>query len=89
MDRMRHDRLRFGAFELDLRAQELRRQGRKVKLRGQPLQVLALLLEKLSRGRSFTRRSGPRTPSLISTTASTLPSRGFAKPWVTLPSTPR
>ena len=46
MDRIKHDRLRFGVFELDLRAQELRRQGRKVKLRGQPLQVLALLLEK-------------------------------------------
>jgi Tol biopolymer transport system component/DNA-binding winged helix-turn-helix (wHTH) protein len=37
---------RFGVFELDLRAGELRRQGRKVKLQEQPFQVLAQLLEK-------------------------------------------
>ena len=43
---MKHNLLRFGVFELDLRAQELRRKGRKVRLRGQPLQVLALLLER-------------------------------------------
>ncbi len=37
---------RFGVFELDLRAGELRRQGRKVKLQEQPFQVLAQLLER-------------------------------------------
>lgn len=36
---------RFGIFELDLRAGELRRQGRKVKLQEQPFQVLLQLLE--------------------------------------------
>ena len=36
---------RFGLFELDLRAGELRRGGLKVKLQEQPFQVLALLLE--------------------------------------------
>jgi len=36
---------RFGVFELDLRAGELRRNGVKIKLQEQPFQVLALLLE--------------------------------------------
>ena len=39
-------RRRFGAFEVDLSAGELRRNGFKVKLQEQPLQVLALLLER-------------------------------------------
>src|SRR5579864_7716592 len=38
-------RRRFGVFEVDLRAGELRRSGLKVKLQEQPFQVLALLLE--------------------------------------------
>jgi len=37
---------RFGVYELDLRAGELRRQGIKVKLQEQPFQVLTQLLEK-------------------------------------------
>ncbi len=37
---------RFGVFELDLRVGELRRNGLKVKLQEQPLQVLTLLLDK-------------------------------------------
>ena len=37
---------RFGVFELDLRAGELRRNGIKIKLQDQPFQVLALLLER-------------------------------------------
>lgn len=37
---------RFGVFELDLRAGELRRSGVKIKLQDQPFQVLALLLER-------------------------------------------
>src|ERR1700687_796095 len=35
----------FGVFELDLRAGELRKQGVKIKLQEQPLQILAMLLE--------------------------------------------
>ena len=37
--------VRFGTFELDLRAGELRRNGSKVRLQEQPFQVLTLLLE--------------------------------------------
>ena len=37
---------RFGVFELDLSAGELRKNGAKVRLQGQPFQVLALLLER-------------------------------------------
>ena len=37
--------LRFGNFELDLRAGELRRAGVKLKLSGQPFQILTILLE--------------------------------------------
>ena len=37
--------LRFGVFEVDLRTAELRKQGMKVKLCGQPFQILAMLLE--------------------------------------------
>jgi TolB-like protein/DNA-binding winged helix-turn-helix (wHTH) protein/Flp pilus assembly protein TadD len=37
-------RLRFGVFELDLRAGELRKHGLRVRLQEQPFQVLALLL---------------------------------------------
>jgi len=38
--------LRFGLFELDLRAAELRRNGVRVKLQEQPFQILAHLLER-------------------------------------------
>src|SRR3954470_13663231 len=37
--------VRFGVFEVDLRAGELRKQGVKVRLQEQPLQVLSALLE--------------------------------------------
>jgi Tol biopolymer transport system component/DNA-binding winged helix-turn-helix (wHTH) protein len=37
--------VRFGSFDVDLRAGELRKSGVKIKLQGQPLEVLALLLE--------------------------------------------
>jgi len=36
----------FGLFETDLRAGELRREGRKIRLQEQPFQVLAMLLER-------------------------------------------
>jgi hypothetical protein len=37
--------VRFGTFEVDLQAGELRKNGLKLKLSGQPFQVLAILLE--------------------------------------------
>jgi TolB-like protein/DNA-binding winged helix-turn-helix (wHTH) protein len=45
--------LRFDTFDLDLRAGELRKHGLKLRLQGQPLQVLAILLE--SAGNPVTR----------------------------------
>jgi len=41
-----NDKLRFESFELDVRAGELRKHGVKMRLRGQPLQVLEILLER-------------------------------------------
>src|ERR1700730_4972599 len=38
--------LRFGVFELDRRAGELRKKGMKVKLQGQPVEILVMLLER-------------------------------------------
>ena len=37
--------VRFGSYELDLRAGELRKQGVRIKLQDQPFQILAMLLE--------------------------------------------
>jgi len=43
----KHNRIaRFGVFEVDLSAGELRKNGAKLRLQGQPFQVLALLLER-------------------------------------------
>lgn len=39
-------RLRFGVFEVDIRAGELRKRGLQVRLQGQPFQVLSMLLER-------------------------------------------
>ena len=38
--------VRFGSFEVDLHTGELRKGGLKVKLHGQPFEVLAILLER-------------------------------------------
>ncbi len=38
--------VRFGVFEFDLRSGELRKQGRRIRLEGQPVQVLVKLLER-------------------------------------------
>ena len=43
----------FGPFELNLRTQEIRRHGTVVRLSGQPLQILEMLLER--RGELVTR----------------------------------
>jgi DNA-binding winged helix-turn-helix (wHTH) protein len=45
--------VKFGAFEADLTARELRKNGLKIRLQDQPFQVLALLLE--DSGRVVTR----------------------------------
>ena len=45
--------LRFGAYEFDLRAGELRKHGMRIKLQEQPCQILAILLE--HRGEMVTR----------------------------------
>src|ERR1700694_4826250 len=39
-------RLRFGVFEVDLRAGELTRRGSRLRLQEQPFRVLAMLLER-------------------------------------------
>jgi DNA-binding winged helix-turn-helix (wHTH) protein len=39
-------RIRFGVFEADLRAGELTKRGLRVRLQGQPFQLLVMLLEK-------------------------------------------
>ena len=38
--------IRFATFEVDLRARELRKAGLKLRLTGQPFEVLAILLER-------------------------------------------
>src|SRR5271154_207999 len=46
--------LRFGAYHVNLRTGELRKDGRKIRLAGRPFQILALLLEQP--GELLTRR---------------------------------
>jgi DNA-binding winged helix-turn-helix (wHTH) protein len=38
--------VRFGPFELDIRAAELRKDGRRIRLQDQPFQILLMLLER-------------------------------------------
>jgi DNA-binding winged helix-turn-helix (wHTH) protein len=47
MDQAAHSAklIRFGVFEIDLQAAELRKQGRRIKLQEQPFQILVLLLD--------------------------------------------
>lgn len=45
---LRAETLRFGVFEFNTRAGELRKQGIKIRLRGQPVEILALLLARPS-----------------------------------------
>jgi TolB-like protein/DNA-binding winged helix-turn-helix (wHTH) protein/tetratricopeptide (TPR) repeat protein len=46
MEELKRPRIRFGVFEVDLQARELRKQGFKVKLQEQPFQILSMLLER-------------------------------------------
>src|ERR1700722_17140820 len=50
--------IRFGVFELDVRSGELQKQGRKIRLEGQPVDVLICLLE--NPGELVTREKLPR-----------------------------
>ena len=56
------DVVRFGVFEVDLRARELRKQGVKIRLQEQPFRILELLLETpgqiVSRRTAFGRWAG-------------------------------
>jgi DNA-binding winged helix-turn-helix (wHTH) protein len=42
---VRPEVIRFGVFEVDLRSGELLKNGRAIKIQGQPIQVLGMLLE--------------------------------------------
>src|SRR5689334_20622839 len=44
-ERKTSERLRFGVFEVDLRAREIRKHGMRLRIQGQPFAVLAMLLE--------------------------------------------
>jgi DNA-binding winged helix-turn-helix (wHTH) protein len=64
--------VRFGVFEVDLEAGELRKSGIKVALQEQPFHVLTLLLEKpgkLVSREEIQQKLWPGTPSLSSTAA--------------------
>jgi DNA-binding winged helix-turn-helix (wHTH) protein len=57
--------LRFGVFQLDVRAGELHKNGVKLKLQDQPFQVLCLLTERpgeLISREEIRKRLWPRTP---------------------------
>ena len=78
------ERLRFDGYELDVGAGELRKHGVRLRLRGQPLRILEILLERS--GEVVTRAElqtqiWPADTSSISTTACTTQLRGFAKCW--------
>ena len=64
--------IRFGVFELDPRAAEVRKQGLRIRLRGRPYEILTILLGRrgdLVSREELRERSGPPTPSWTSTTA--------------------
>jgi DNA-binding response OmpR family regulator len=52
--------IRFGTYEVDLHSAELRKNGLKVRLTGQPFQILTILLERP--GELVTREQLPRAP---------------------------
>ena len=83
--------IQFGVFEVDLRAGELRRNGARVKLQEQPLQILDPACwngrARWSHGKSCGLAYGRPTRLSISITVSTPPSAGFGTPWETAPRT--
>ena len=75
---------RFGAFEFHVQARELRKHGLRIKLSGQPISVLAMLLERP--GEVVTREDlqggyGRQAPTWISSIASMPPLRGSGRLW--------
>ena len=73
--------VRFGVFELDTKAGQLSKNGIRVRLSQQPLQVLSVLVEPGARSfpaRISTSFSGPQTSLSTLTTVSTSPFRNFA-----------
>ena len=74
--------IRFGVFEVDLRAGEITKRGTKVRLQGQPFLLLVTLLKQ--RGEVVTweepdARCGPKIPSLISIIVWVRPQINFAR----------
>jgi DNA-binding response OmpR family regulator len=55
-------RIRFAAFEVDLRSRELYKHGIRIKLQDQPFQILAILLEQPGElyRENLRKRPGPR-----------------------------
>src|SRR5207237_5724489 len=81
----------FGDFEFNAQAGELCKQGVPVKLQGQPIEILAMLLERqglLVSREDYGKNYGPAIRMSISTTASTRRSSVCATPSTTTP-TPR
>ena len=75
---------RFGDFELDTRSGELRKNGTRIRLQDQPLQILLLMLEHA--GEVMTREQiqnklGPPAPTSITTTPSTARCGNYARRW--------
>jgi hypothetical protein len=65
---------RFGVFDVDPRAGELRKSGTRISLQGQPLQVLVALLERpgeVVTREDLRRRIWLKSPSVTLTTPST------------------
>jgi DNA-binding response OmpR family regulator len=56
--------VQFGLFALDLRTRQLTREGAKIRLAQQPIQVLSLLLEVLEKS-SRAKNSGDSSGSLV------------------------
>jgi DNA-binding response OmpR family regulator len=78
-----HWPLRFGNFEVDPRAGELRKAGMKLKLSGQPFQVLCILLERpgvVATREELQKRLWPNTFVDVDHNLNT-PSTRFARCW--------
>ena len=88
MHRSLSDRVRFGPFELHLRAGELHRNGCSQVLHQQPFQVLLMLIVQdgeIATREEIKKKLWPTTRWWSSITASTLPSRSCAEPSTTRP----
>ncbi len=78
--------VRFGGFEVDLRAGELRKDGAKLKLTGQPFHVLTILLEQpgdVVTREELQKRLWPDTFVDVDHNLNSAPSIRFARCWAT------